>query len=158
MQFGRMSVLQAALYVALVSVLALVLLNRSQTYFALAERAAVDATLNNTRSALNVRLAYERLQGGLSRERHWDGGNPFELGRLTLDNYTGELESPGALAGLRGGAWAFDRLNGELIYRPNYPRGLSVSDGTAILRFRLKVPGPATIPRLDPVVSYIWDP
>ncbi|MGQ0510919.1 MAG: hypothetical protein ACT4P9_09925 [Betaproteobacteria bacterium] len=157
-QSGRMTVLQAALYVALVSVMALVLLDRSQVYFAMAERATVDVTLNSTRSALNLRLAYERMQGLLSRERQWDGGNPFDLGRMKVENYAGELDGPGALAGLRTGSWAFDRRKGELVYRPGYPRGLSVDDGAALLRFRLIVPGPGAVPRLDPVVPYIWSP
>jgi|CXWL01.1.fsa_nt_gi hypothetical protein len=153
-----MSMLQAALYIALVSAMALVLLDRSQTYFAIAERAAVDATLNSTRSALQIRLAYDRLRGVLSHERQWDGGNPFTLGRMKVENYAGELDGPGALAGLRAGAWAFDGRNGELVYRPNHSRGLSMGDGTNVLRFRLTVPGPGALPRLDPVVSYAWEP
>ena len=153
-----MTLLQAALYVALVSLVAFVFLERAQAYFALAERAAVDVTLNSTRSAINLRLANERLQGLLSRERLWDGGNPFELGRMRVENYAGELGGPGALAELRAGIWAFDRRNGELVYRPDYPRGLSVGDGTKVLRFRLNVPGPGAPPRLDPVVPYAWEP
>lgn len=158
MAAGRMTVLQATLYVAVASVLALVLLGRAEVYFALAERATVDSTLNNARSALYVRLAQERLQGTLSRERLWDGGNPFELGRIEVKNYAGRVDAPEMLAALPGGAWAFDGLRGEIVYVPNHIRGLHIEGGGGQLRFRLRVPHAAAIPAIEPTIAYRWDP
>lgn len=155
---GRTTVLQAALYVAVASVLALVLLDRAEVYFAIAERATVDATLNNTQSALYVRLAQDRLTGKLSRERMWDGGNPIELAQMDVRNYAGSLKDPEKIAGLQPGAWAFDGLAGELVYVPAHPKGLRIDGGGSQLRFRLRVPSAASIPVIEPVVAYQWKP
>lgn len=158
MAAGRTTVLQAALYVAVASMLALVLLGRAEVYFALAERATVDSTLNNARSALYVRLAQDRLQGTLSWERRWDGGNPFELGRMDVKNYAGRVDAPEKLAALPGGVWAYDGAKGEIVYVPNYLRGLQVEGGGSQLRFRLNVPHAAGMPTIEPTMPYRWDP
>ncbi len=146
------------MYVAVISVLVLVLLNRADVYFAIAERATVDATLNNTQSSLYVRLAQDRLQGNLSRERHWDGGNPFELARMEVKNYAGSLDTPEKIAALQQGAWAFDSLSGVLVYVPEHPTGLWIDGGGTQLRFRLRVPSAAAVPVIEAVVPYRWDP
>ncbi len=158
MPMARMSVLQAALYIAVVSTLVMVFLDRVQAYSALAERAAVDVTLNNVRSALYVRLAQDRMQGTLSREHLWDGGNPFAIVSITAANYAGELEGPEALAALPEGAWAFDRRMRELVYRPGYRRGLEIGEGGTLLRFRLRVRDSGSLPQIEPVVPYRWEP
>lgn len=155
---GRLSVLQAALYIVLAATLALVLLDRTQLYFAIAERAAVDVTLNNARSALGLRLAYERMQGTLSRERQWDGGNPFALAWMKVDNYVGEVDGIGGRSSMPRGVWAFDSRAGELLYRPAHPRGLIIPDRAEVLRFRLSVPDAGAVPNLHPVVEYAWNP
>lgn len=158
MPAGRTTILQAALYVAVASVLALVLLDRAEYHFALAERATVSATLYNTQSALYVRLAQDRLQGKLSRERHWNGGNAFELARMDVRNYAGEIDAPERLAALSGGVWAFDSREGELVYVPNHPRGLHIEGGGRQLRFRLLVPEKSAFPAIEPAIAYRWDP
>lgn len=158
MPAGRTTILQAALYAATASVLALVLLDRADVYFAIAERATVDATLNNTQSALYVRLAQDRLQGNLSRERLWDGGNAFALARMDVKNYAGSLDAPEKVAALPQGAWAFDSRKGELVYVPAYTQGLRIAGGATQLRFRLRVPAAAAVPVIEPVVAYRWDP
>lgn len=158
MAAGRTTILQAALYAATASVLALVLLDRAEVYFAIAERATVDATLNNTQSALYVRLAQDRLQGNLSRERLWDGGNAFTLARMDVKHYAGSLDAPEKVAAVPQGAWAFDSLKGELVYVPAYPHGLWIAGGGKQLRFRLRVQAAAAIPVIEPVVAYRWDP
>ena len=152
---GRKTILQAALYVAIVSVLALVLLDRLQPYLAIAERSAMEVTLSNARSGLHLRLAYERMKGVLSRERQWDGGNPFSLAQVKAQNYVGELDDEQTVP---PGMWAFNRQTGELVYRPKYPRGLMLSDGESLLRFRLNVSGAAGVPQLVAVASYTWEP
>jgi general secretion pathway protein G len=158
MPAGRSSILQAALYIAVVSVLAVVLLDRMQVYSAFAERATVDVTLNNLRSALYVRLAQDRLQGNLSREHLWDGGNPFELARVTVSNYAGVLAGPEIQSALPEGAWGYDGDRRELIYRPSYPRGLRVEGGGTLLRYRLRVSDSSTLPRFEPVAAFVWEP
>lgn len=158
MPAGRTSILQAALYIAVVSVLALVLLSRMQVYFAFAERASVDGTLNNLRSALYVRLAQDRLQGTLTREHLWDRGNPFELARVTVANYAGVLGGPEIASALPAGAWGYDGDRRELVYKPSYPRGLYVEGGGTLLRYRLRVPDSNTLPRFEPVLPFVWEP
>jgi general secretion pathway protein G len=157
MPAGRTTILQAALYIAVVSVLALVLLERIQVYSAFAERAAVDATLNNVRSALYVRLAQDRLQGTLTREYLWDGDNPFELARVTVTNYAGVFSGPELPSALPEGAWGYDGGSREVVYRPSYPRGLRVEGGGTLLRYRLRVP-PGALPRFEPSAPFVWEP
>lgn len=158
MPVGRTTLLQAALYVAVASLLALAFLDRAGWYFALAERAMVDATLNNVRSALFARLAQDRLQGNLTRERFWDGGNAFELGRMDVKNFAGTVEGPEKLAALPDGTWAYDSRNGELVYVAGYPRGLRIEGGGRVLRFRLRIPSGGGVPVIEPVRAYQWDP
>lgn len=158
MPAGRTTILQAALYIAVVSVLALALLDRMQVYSAFAERATVDGTLNNLRSALYVRLAQDRLQGTLSREHLWDRGNPFELVRVTVSNYAGVLGGSDLASALPEGAWGYDADSRELVYRPSYPRGLRIEGGGALLRYRLRVSDSSPLPRFEPVVPFVWEP
>lgn len=150
--------LQAALYVAVASVLALALLQRAESYFAFAERATVGATLHNAQSALYIRLAQDRLQGTLTRERRWHGGNAFELARMEVRNYAGAIEAPEKLAALSGGLWAFDSRRGEMVYVPSHPRGLQIEGGGQHLRFRLLVPDDSAFPVIEPVLAYRWEP
>lgn len=150
--------LEAALYAAIAAMLAAVLLERALAYFALAERAAVQATLFNTQSALYLRLAQDRLGGTLSRERHWEGKNPFELANMEVRNYAGEREDAQAAAAAGAGQWVFDRRLGELVYNPRYRRGLEISGGGELLRFRLVVPADGRPPRLEAVQPWRWDP
>lgn len=150
--------LQAALYVLVAAVLALVLLDRGQAYMALAERATIDATLNRTLSALYLRVGYDRMQGRLSGQWKWEGHNPFELAKMRVDNFAGEVDTMPAPDALPRGAWLYSRAEGELVYRPSYPKGLAVEDGSDFLRFRLLSPKVGTVPRLEAVVPYRWEP
>jgi hypothetical protein len=150
--------LEAVLYVAIAALLAAVLLDRMLVYFALAERAAVETTVINTQSALYLRLAYDRLRGNLSREQEWTERSPFELAKMSLENYAGELDGPNVAGALARGQWAYDRGRRELVYAPRHRRGLAIQGEGDALRFRLVLPQDSRPPRLEPAVPYRWEP
>ena len=152
-----LSKLESALYVIVVSVLILVLLDRMLGYFEYAERAAVQTTLIRTESALHMRLAYDVMRGAAPDREAWSEHNPFELAHMEVANFAGERDAPDP-GRLEDGKWVYDRATHQLIYVPRYVRGLSIEGGGAVLRFRLRLGAPGSIPRLVPVARYRWEP
>lgn len=132
--YGRrpLTRLEAGLYAVIVGVLIAVLMERLLDQMALAERSTVETTLNNLMSAVNTRLAYERMRGQAPNLEAWVRGNPFELAGASPGNFAGEIDAVQA-ADLARGSWAFDRDRGELVYLPRLPIGL-ITEGA--LRFR----------------------
>ena len=149
--------LEAALYVLVVSALVLVLLDRMLAYFEYAERAAVEATLLRTQSALHTRLAYDILRGKAPDPAEWPTQNPFALGQMKLENFAGERDAADSGI-LEGGRWVYDRATHHIIYKPRYSRGLSIEGGGVALRFRLVMGGPGGLALLAPVAPYRWEP
>jgi hypothetical protein len=160
--WGRpLSRLEAALYIALAAVLAAVLLDRLLEHFEMAERAAVEATLNRVNSGLNTRLAYEWLAGRVADESAWARRNPFELANARPSNFAGEADRPDPAAVPRG-QWLYDRTDGILLYRPRLARRLETGDGSGVLRFRLgakdlPTAGLRRVYQLVPAVDYRWE-
>lgn len=148
--------LEAALYVLAVSALVLVLLDRMLVYFEYAERAAVEATLLRTQSALHTRLAYDILRGKAPNPAEWSTQNPFKLAQMKLENFAGERDAADSGV-LEGGQWVYDRTTRHIVYKPRYSRGLSIEGGGVALRFRLGISQDG-LPRLEPVERYRWEP
>lgn len=154
---GRpLSRLEAGLYGGIAAILIVVVAERLLDYMALAERTAVEVTVNQVISAANTRLAYATLRGEALNPEAWNQHSPFALAGLSPVNFVGELDS--AQAGtLARGSWAFDRERAELVYQPRLGLGLHTSDPHGALRFRGGLVPGAVAYRLVPVAPYRWE-
>lgn len=136
--------LEAALYVIVAALLALLLLDRLQHYAELAERAAMETTLTSLQTALQVKFMLAAAHSGPRAVADaWRGRNPFVLAGSAPTGYLGERESP-ELHSVAGGSWLFDSARRELIYIPRSTGVLHLpgtSDDGRALRFELKVEG-----------------
>ena len=153
----KLSKLESAIYVIVVSVVVLVMLDRMLAYFEYAERAAVESTLLRTQSALHTRLAYDRMRGSAPDLEAWRARNPFEVAHMQVANFGGERNAADT-GSLEAGQWVYDRATRQLIYSPRYSRGLMIEGGASVLRFRLTVDRAGGLPRLTPVAHYSWEP
>jgi hypothetical protein len=149
--------LEAALYVAIAGVLAVVLLDRLIENFELAERAAVEATVMQVNSALNARVAYELLRGRVPDDGQWQRRNPFALAGTSPANYGGEADRVEP-SGIAAGEWFYDRSEAVLLYRPRFSRHLVIQDGSRVLRFHLRATGEsgARAYQVVPATPYDW--
>lgn len=151
--YGRrpLTKLETGLYAGLAAIFITVFARQMLGYMELAERAAMQATLMNTVTAINIRLAGETLNQRRNNA-DWTQSNPFYLARMSPANFVGELnESPSS-----SGSWRYDSENGELVYTPRLHFKLQTSSGRASLRFRLVVL-PAGAYNLVPVTPYQWE-
>jgi hypothetical protein len=151
--YGRrpLTKLEAGLFAGLVGIFLVFFAWQALEYMELAERATMEATLMNTASAINTRLAQETLdrQKGAA---DWARRNPFEIARVHPPNYAGEIGGAAALSG----SWRYDSARAELIYTPRLHFRLQISNGEAALRFRLMVQGTGGY-NLLPVTPYRWE-
>jgi len=131
--YGRrpLTKLEAALYAGLLGILVALFAQQMLGYLEIAERAAMQATLINTTSAINVRLAQALAQR--SDAVDWSHRNPFELAGMSPPNFARDAD----LGSLESGHWAYNAAAGELLYLPRLRFGLWTSDGQRVLRFRL---------------------
>lgn len=132
--YGRrpLTKLEASLYAGLLGIFVALFAQQMLGYLEIAERAAMQATLINTTSAINVRLA-QTLRTQRSDTADWSRRNPFELAGMSPPNFARDAD----LGSLESGHWAYDAAAGELLYLPRLRFGLSTSDGQRVLRFRL---------------------
>ncbi len=151
--YGRRSLtrLEAGLFAGLVAIFVAVFIRQALEYMELAEHAAMEATLMNAVSAINVRLVEDTLtqrKGGTD----WTRRNPFELARMAPANFSGEVDASPPTTG----SWRFDSERSELVYTPRLHFKLQTSNGQAILRFRL-VGQPTGGYGLAPVTPFRWE-
>jgi hypothetical protein len=159
------NLLQSALYVAIAGVLAAVLLERLLTYAEAAEKAAMEVTISNLQGALYSKLAYHALRGEAASIESLSRQSPFAVAGARAANYLGEFDGAPPVSD-RSGKWYFDRLRGELVYRPNLARhfssGAAGEEPEPVVRLRmdLKAGGGTTYHAvlLRPVVPYRWEP
>ncbi|MDA8107007.1 MAG: hypothetical protein M0015_00050 [Betaproteobacteria bacterium] len=155
--------LEAALYVLVAALLALVLLDRLQRYAELAERAAMETTLANLQTALQVKFMLAAARSGPKAVAEaWRGGNPVTLVGSEPPNYLGERNDPD-LHSVPGGSWLFDSGRKELVYVPRSARFLHlwpIGNQVPVLRFTLRVegapPSSGWVVHLAPVGPYTW--
>ena len=142
---------EAGLFAGLLAIFITVFAREMLEYMEIAERAAVEATLVSTMSAINVRLIQDSADQRKGTS-DWTRRNPFELARMAPANFAGELdESPPA-----SGSWGYKRASAELIYTPRLHFKLQTSNGQASLRFRL-VERPTGGYGLAPTAPYRWE-
>lgn len=131
------SLLEFTVSVIVVGVLLGFLLQRVWYYQGEAEQAAVQMTVANVRTALEIKVAQAKLPGRSEDLTFLTEENPFDLLNVKPSNYAGALFSPSD-QDIGAGNWCFDRSNKSLIYLLNF--GNSFRDAeTKRLKFKVKL-------------------
>ena len=105
----RLTRLESALYAAVAAILVGVFLERSCHFRALAERSAMEVTVQHVNSGLRLRRATEIIAGTASPTTA--PGDLFAFAYVA--------PPPGAQAG----AWRYDQADSVLVYTPRYRDG-----------------------------------
>lgn len=122
----------AALGIALV-----VFADRALDVMELAERTAMEATLSNVTSAINVQLVRAVLKGEKPEvQQH----NPFDLAGVPPPSRS----------------WSYDVEQKELVYRPSLRRHLHTDEPGGQLRFRLAPHRAGLGYQFVPVAGFQW--
>lgn len=133
--------LEFAVAAVALSVLGAVLLQHLIAYQALAERTTVELTIMNMRAGMRYRIAELILAGRTREVRGLVGANPVAWLARPPEGYLGELEGGDGRGAIPRGAWYFDRVSRELVYRVNNDSGFRALDGGGSeIRLRV-VPG-----------------
>jgi prepilin-type N-terminal cleavage/methylation domain-containing protein len=168
------TLIELAVVVSIVALLAGILLSRGLYYQEQAEKVAIEQTLGTLRSALHLQVAGLLLNGKADEIAHLPDQNPMDWLAEKPKNYVGEYYTPkpGMVA---PGNWYFDLQNKNLVYLVNNREHLhtAVGEGNQI-RFRAKLVtalNDASAPQkdagkptenlvegvvLEPVISYKW--
>lgn len=121
-----------------ISLIAVLLLDRLLTYQEYAERAAMELTVVNMRSGLRLHVAELMTQGRLHEVGKLINENPVRWLEAPPPNYLGELSQP-APKTLTHEIWYFDTTRRELVYLPHDNRFLLAPwrDRTEVMRFQI---------------------
>jgi len=131
------SLLEFAVTVAVIGILMGLLLQRIWYYQGEAEKAAVEMTVANVRTALEVKVAEANLPGRSTDLTFLAEENPFNLLKYKPANYAGELFHPSD-EDIGEGKWCFDRADKSLIYLLNN-RNSFVDAQSKRLKFKVKL-------------------
>jgi hypothetical protein len=151
MMYGRrpLTRLEAGIYATLLGIFIAVFVRQTLSYMEIAERATMQATLVNTTSAINVRLAASL--GDPASARDWTRRNPFEIAGMFPPNFARDVDP----AFMDSGQWTYDAVRSELVYLPRLRLRLEIAEEERALRFRL-VRGNAGY-LLQPNVQFRWE-
>ncbi|MTV39720.1 hypothetical protein [Duganella radicis] len=131
------SLLEFAVAVTVIGILLGLLLQRIWYYQGEAERVAVQMTVANVRTALEMKVAETKLPGRSSDLTFLAEENPFNLLKNKPANYVGELFQPDD-KDIGEGNWCFNRTDKSLIYLLN--NGNSFGDAQSKrLKFKVKL-------------------
>lgn len=119
----RLTRIELALYVVVAAVLIVVFSAYLLEYMEMAERTAMQMTINNLNAGLNNRFAGRLIKGESTDLGQWIGHDPFEITETYPENYMGEL-AKNDLGSVDRPAWLFDAETGEVIYLPRLHRYL----------------------------------
>lgn len=131
------SLLEFAVTVTVICILMGLLLQRIWYYQDQAERTAVEMTVANVRTALEIKVAERNLPGRNIDLTVLAEENPFNLLKHKPANYTGELFHPSDKE-IGEGKWCFDRADKSLIYLLNN-RNSFVDAQSKRLKFKVKL-------------------
>ena len=156
------SLIELAITLALISVLAGLLLERMVYYQEVAEKASMEQVAADLRSSVNLRAAELVLDNGFAELDELVLKNPFELLAQKPQNYLGVLDGPSPEQ-VPGGKWYFDKRSKEVVYSIDLGRYF-VSDGRGPKRVAWRIetvagagrPGTAQWARLELVRPYRW--
>ncbi len=168
------TLIELAVVVAIVAVLATAILSRALFYQEEAEKVATEQMLGTLRSALHLQIASLLVNGKTNEVTQLIDRNPMDWLAEKPKNYVGEYYTPkpGMVA---AGNWYFDLQTKNLIYVVNNQEHLHTAPGEGNkLRFRAKLvtslssasasQGQEAKPIdnsvegviLEPVISYSW--
>ena len=150
----RLTRVEMAVYAFIVAALIAVFASYILDFMEMAEKAAMETTVANVTSAINVRYALLVMSGRQAEASQWFRGNPFELAGVSPPNYRGVLGAA-ATEETRRPAWLFDASTAEIVY---LPRLYSHLDGGEVdqLRFRLEPAASGFGYLLVPTTPYRW--
>ncbi|MYM67637.1 hypothetical protein GTP45_12440 [Pseudoduganella sp. FT55W] len=131
------SLLEFAVSVAVIGVLMGLLLQRIWYYQGEAEQKAVQMTVANVRTALEIKVAEAKLPGRSIDLTILAEENPFNLLKDKPVNYAGELFSP-TDSDIGAGNWCFDRTNKSVIYLLNNRNSFEDAQSKR-LKFKVKL-------------------
>lgn len=150
----RLTRVEMAVYAFIVVIVIAVFSSFVLDYMEMAEKAAMETTVTNVTSAINVRYAMLAMSGRQGDSAQWFRRNPFELAHISPPNYQGVLGTA-TTDGVSRPAWLFDATNAELVYLPRLYSHLD--DGEADeLRFRLEPNASGFGFVLRPARPYRW--
>lgn len=166
------TLIELAVVVSIIAVLASILLSRLLFYHEEAEKTAMEQTLGTLRSALHLQIAGYLLNGKTEEISRLTEQNPMNWLAEKPTNYVGEYYSPkpGLIA---TGNWYFDVPTKNLVYLAHSYDHLHVTGEENKLRFQAKVVSSSSLGSvsapvdksdskliegivLEPVVSYQW--
>lgn len=150
----RLTRVEIAAYAGLIAAALVVFTKFVLDYMEMAERTAMEMTVSNVTSALNIYYATQVMTGAQPASGDWTRRNPFELAHTFPAGYLGEL-GPRNPAMAQRPAWFFDAANAELLYLPRLHDHLS-SAVEGELRFRLERRGSGFGFALVPTSPYEW--
>lgn len=152
----RLTRLEVGVFAGLCAILISVFLDKALALMELAERTAMEVTVQHVNSALRLRRAAELISGGVEEPVKVLQTNPFDLARVKVSNLHPDIADAKMLPGLERRYWVFDRGDRELIYLPQLHRGLHTEGVDDLLRFRVIDSGDRLYV-LVPVGKYSWE-
>jgi hypothetical protein len=150
----RLTRVELAVYAVVVGTLIVVFSRYMLDYMEMAEKTAMETTVSNVTTAINLRYAALIMAGGRVDAAKWMTGNPFELAHAFPPSYRGDLVGPAA-GGIDRPAWFFDSVHRELVYFPRLDRYLR-SAAKGEVRFRLEPHSSGFGFVLAPTPTYEW--
>jgi len=147
--------LEAALSALLVAIVIALFLERSLEFMELAERTAMELTVQHVNSALYIRRATDLLERQRPDARRVLQRNPFEFAGIKVPNLHPDVAQAQNVAGLERGYWVFERSSNQLLYLPQLHRRLETDGAPPVVRFHL-VGAPENAYLLVPAVKYSW--
>lgn len=150
----RLTRVEMAAYAVLIAAALVVFTTYVLDYMEMAERTAMEMTVSNVSSALNIYYATQVMTGAQPASGDWTRKNPFELAHTFPVGYLGELGQRDP-AMVERPAWFFDAANAELLYLPRLHKHLS-SAIEGQVRFRLEPRGSGFGFALVPAAPYEW--
>lgn len=131
------TLLELAVVVIAVSILASIFLNRMQRYQEFTEKTVVEATVANMRSGLRYRIAELMMNGRMNEMGSLSRENPMSWLKAPPSNYLGQLAQAQDQR-IPPGSWYFDPRRHELVYLLQYSRYFKPGpDGQKVIRFRV---------------------
>ena len=123
--------------VVLIFLLSLWLLSALQRTEEVVERMIVEQTVQNIRTGLKIAMAEAVIAQREGEIAGWAGDNPVRWLAAPPNAYAGEC-----VLGVEAkeGVWCFERVSGDLLYRPRHANGLRSSvDGKELSALRWRV-------------------
>jgi general secretion pathway protein G len=115
-RFAGFTLLELVIVACVVSILAVVLLNRTQFYQRAAEKTAMEQTAGAIRSALNLRVAALVAKDRTDLLPELLNQNPMDWLAQKPANYAGEYFGERAEGNVVSGQWYFDLKDRNLVY------------------------------------------